>query len=78
MRADAFEETLKTLKNKKPFSPFTVVLVSGDRFEVDFPDALSYRGGVGSYIGPKMTPWVFDHQGVSHIIWELMEQPPGE
>jgi hypothetical protein len=41
-----FDNALKVLRARKPFRPFTIELVSGNRFEVDFPDALAVRDGV--------------------------------
>jgi len=40
MPPETFENALKALQQRKPFRPFTVEPVSGDRFEVDFPNAL--------------------------------------
>lgn len=65
-----FDNALKALRQRKPFRPFTVELVSGDRFEVDFPDALVIREGVAVFIGPGGVPVLFDHEGVSQLIGE--------
>jgi hypothetical protein len=35
---------------RSPFRPFTVALVNGDRFEVDYPDALVVRDGMAVFI----------------------------
>ena len=74
MEADNFDRTLVTFKSRKPFRPFTVALVNGDRFEVDHPDALIVRDGVAVYIGVGGIPVLFDHEGVSQIIGDLMGQ----
>ncbi len=78
MQADNFDQTLNGFKKRSPFRPFTVALVSGDRFEVDHPDALVIRGGVAVYIAPGGFPVIFDHEGVSQVIGDLMGQsnPP--
>ncbi len=39
MEVQNIDQTLNAFKNRKPFRPFTVVMVDGDRFEVDFPNA---------------------------------------
>lgn len=74
MEADNFDRTLNTFKRRNPFRPFTVALVNGDRFEVDYPDALVVRDGVAVYIGAGGVPILFDHEGVSQFTGDLMEQ----
>ncbi len=75
MEADTFDHTLKAFKQRKTFHPFTVVLVDGDRFEVDHPGALVVRDGVAIYLAPGGIPVIFDHEGVSQFIGDLKEQP---
>jgi hypothetical protein len=65
-----FERTLRALVKRAPFRPFTVELVSGDRIEVDHPEALVCRGGVAVYVSPEGYPSVFDHESVSQFIGE--------
>jgi hypothetical protein len=74
MQADNFDRTLDAFKRRTPFRPFTVALVNGDRFEVDFPDALLVRDGVAVYLGAGGVPVIFDHEGVNQVIGDLMEQ----
>jgi hypothetical protein len=69
-----FDHILKTLKERKPYRPFTVALVNGDRFEVDHPDALVVRDGVAVYIGAGGVPVLFDHEGVGQFVGDLMGQ----
>lgn len=45
MEVDNFDRSLTAFKKRKPFRPFTVMMVDGDRFEVDHPDALVVRDG---------------------------------
>ena len=75
MDTDTFEGTLRAFKRRVPYRPFTVALVNGDRFEVDHPDALVVREGVALYLGPGGIPVVFDHEGVSQVVGDLMEHP---
>jgi hypothetical protein len=75
MVAENFDESLKAFKRRIPFRPFTVALVNGDRFEVDFADSLVVRDGVAIYVGPGGIPVIFDHEGVSQFIGDLMGQP---
>ncbi len=74
MQPETFDETLRAFKNRKPFKPFTISLVNGDRFEVDFPDALVIRNGVAVYIGFRGVPVIFDHEGVGQITGDLISQ----
>ena len=73
MQLRTFDETVLTFKHRTPFRPFTIALVNGDRVEVDHPEAIVVRDGVGLYAGPGGVPVVFDHEGVSQIIGDLME-----
>jgi hypothetical protein len=68
MLAQNFERTLRALARRTPFRPFTVELVSGDRFEVDHPEALVFRGGVAVFISSEGVPTPFDHESVSQLI----------
>ena len=45
--------------------------VSGNRFEVDYPDALAVREGLAIFVGPGRVPVFFDHEGVSEVIGDL-------
>jgi len=72
MDAENFDRALMAFKEREPFRPFTVALVNGDRFEVDFPTALIVRDGVAVYISPGGVPHLFDYEGVSQFIGDLM------
>jgi len=78
MEVKNFDETLNALKRLSPFRPFTVVLVNGDRFEVDFPNALVVRDGMAVYISAGGAPILFDHEGVSQFIGDLAGQTDTE
>ena len=69
MTAENFNKALVAFRRRTPFGPFHVVLVNGDRFDVDHPDALVVRDGVALFAGPGGVPVVFDHEGVSQL-WE--------
>lgn len=72
MEVETFDGTLNAFKRRIPFKPFTVALVNGDRFEVDFPDAFVVRDGVAIYVAPGGVPVIFDHEGVNQFIGDLM------
>jgi len=71
MDRTTFDNTIRTFKHRTPFRPFTVAMVNGDRLEVDHPDALAVRDGVGLFVGPGGAPVVFDHEGVSQVVGDL-------
>jgi hypothetical protein len=76
MEREIFDNTLRTLTQRSPFRPFTVAMVSGDRLEVDFPNAIAFRDGTALYIAPGQIPVWFDHEGVSQVIGDLAGQSP--
>jgi hypothetical protein len=70
MTAENFQNALEALRQRQPFRPFTIELVSGARYEVDFPGALASRDGVAMFIAPGGAPVLFDHESVSQFIGE--------
>jgi len=70
MTSDHFERTLRAFQRRMPFRPFTVELVSGSRFQVDHPEAMVVRSGVGVFVAVDGTPTLFDHEGVAHVTGE--------
>ncbi len=74
MEAENFDQTLTAFKRRNPFRHFTVALLNGDRFEVDFPDALLVRDGVAVYLQAGGVPIIFDHEGVNQFAGDLMEK----
>jgi len=67
MTSKHFERTLRAFQKRAPFRPFIVELVSGDRFQVDHPEALVLRDGVAVFIAAGGKPTLFDHDGVCQI-----------
>jgi hypothetical protein len=74
MTPDNFERTLRAFQRRTPFKAFTVELVSGYRFQVDHPEALVFRDGVALFVAKGGVPVVFDHEGVSQVLGEPMQQ----
>ena len=68
MTAENFDQVLTGLRERKPFTVFTVELHGGDRFEVDHPTALVVRDGVAVFLAPGGVPVWFDHDTVNQII----------
>jgi hypothetical protein len=71
-----FDNSLRTLTQRRPFHPFTIAMVNGDRLEVDFPNAIAFRDGTALFIAPGHIPVLFDHEGVSQVIGELAGESP--
>jgi hypothetical protein len=71
MDRETFTETIRAFRNRTPFRPFTVVTISGNRYEVDFPDALAIRDGLAIFVGPARVPVFFDNEGVSEVVGDL-------
>lgn len=71
MDREMFTETIRAFKHRSPFKPFTVATVNGNRYEVDFPDALALRDGLAIFVGPGHVPVFFDHESVSEVIGDL-------
>ena len=72
MVAETFAQALRALARRKPFKPFIVELVSGERVLIEHPEALVYRGGAAVHISPTGEITLFDHEGVA----ELSDQSP--
>jgi hypothetical protein len=53
-------------------------MVNGNRYEVDFPDALAIREGVAFFAGPGGVPVFFDHESVSEVIGDVMGTGAGD
>jgi hypothetical protein len=71
MDRETFTETIRAFRNRTPFKPFTVVTVSGNRHEVDHPEAILVRDGVALFAGPGGVPAIFDYDGVSEVVGDL-------
>jgi len=75
---ETLDGMLRLYKGRSPFKPFTLIMVSGDRLEVDHGEALGVRDGVALYVAPGGVPVGFDHEGVSHIVGDLVVKQPGD
>ena len=52
MTVEAFDRVLLDLRYQKPFQVFSVILNTGDEFQVDHADAFFVRDGVAVYLAP--------------------------
>ncbi len=71
MDRDKFEETIIAFSRRNPFRPYAVVLLNGSRYEVDHPQSLAVRDGLGLFAAPGGVPVIFDNDGVNEIIGDL-------
>ncbi|HXD85196.1 MAG TPA: hypothetical protein VN641_01800 [Urbifossiella sp.] len=71
MDRETFTATIAAFQGRKPFKPFTVALVDGDRYEVDRPNVLALGDGAAVLLAPGNVPVFFDHEGVRQVIGEL-------
>ena len=67
MESPAFDIALRSFVNRRPFKPFEVEFVSGDRLRVDHPEALITRNGVAFHFAQDGNPTLFDHDSVSRV-----------
>jgi hypothetical protein len=66
-----FERSLRAFQRRTPFQPFTVVLVNGDRLQVNHPEALVTRGGTAVYFAADGEMTLFDHESASQFTSEF-------
>lgn len=62
-----FKKSLLAFVRRRPFKPFAVDLVSGDRFTVEHSEALAQGGAVAVYINPGGDIKLFDSSSVSQL-----------
>lgn len=70
MTADHFERTLQAYQGRRPFHSFLVRFASGEHIDVDHPEALIIRAGVGVYVNSAGVPTFFDHESVREVVGE--------
>jgi hypothetical protein len=63
-----FQTTIRAFQRRTPFKTYVVELVSGDRVQVDHPEALVLRAGVAVFVSATGEPAIVDHEGVSQIM----------
>jgi len=72
-----FTATIESFQVRRPFRPFTVALVDGDRYEVDRPNVLALGDGAAVLLASGNVPVFFDHEGVSQVIGDLSGRGAG-
>jgi hypothetical protein len=74
MVPETFTQILRAYARRKPFKPFLVELMSGERILVEHPEALAYNGGAAVYISPRGGFAMFDHESVAQVL-DLNAEP---
>lgn len=67
MVAETFSQILKSFARRKPFKPFLVELVNGERILVEHPEALAFNGKAAVYISPRTEFCLFENEGVADV-----------
>jgi hypothetical protein len=67
MRAKPLEAALRLCRRFRPFRPYTIELMTGDRFVVRHPEALRYRGGLAVFVEPDGLRRYFDAESVCQV-----------
>lgn len=68
MVAESFAKSLQGFHRRRPFNPFIVDLLNGDRLKIDHPEALAFRGvGVAIFISPDGGFKLLDHESVCSL-----------
>ena len=70
MTAEHFDKRLQAYQRRRPFRSFAVRFVSREHIDVDHPEAMVVRSGVGVYVSSSGVPTLFDHESVSEVVGE--------
>ena len=76
MNQDRLDNTITAFQRQMPFLPFTIVMMNGNRFEIDHFNAVICRNGRGVFMSPGGIPIFFDHDAVSEIVGDLANSQP--
>ena len=73
-RDESTIETIKHLKRREPFTPFQIVMASGDRYLIENPDALAIASTQVHYY-PRTGMGVHLRINQIAVVEELNERP---
>jgi hypothetical protein len=68
-----FERALRGFVQRRPFQPFLIEFVSGDRLTIRHPEAVRFHGEVVLYLSPDRAYRAFD----STSVCQLLDLPAG-
>jgi hypothetical protein len=67
MTIPEFEDTLRSLMRRRPYFPFEIELVDGERLWIDRPEAVCFDGGAGAFIAEDGSLHFFNSETVRRI-----------
>jgi hypothetical protein len=68
MTDENFAISLEAFHSRRPFQPFEIELVIGERIQIDHPEALAHRGGEVAVFVRRDGRLVFlDHESVCSV-----------
>jgi hypothetical protein len=76
VRPDNFRAALRSFTRRRPFQPFVVELVTGERIQVRHPEVLVLGGDVAVYNHPNRAVLLFDGESVCQLCDESALTPP--
>jgi hypothetical protein len=68
-------DTIRDLKRREPFSPFKIVMTSGDRYSIEDPDALAIGGSQLFYYLPGTGRLIHMRLNQIAVVEEENEKP---
>ena len=68
MTANNFVRALKPFVQRRPFRPFAIEFVTGDRLIVKHPELIDLHGELIAHMDPRRNYRVFDAGGVCQLL----------
>ena len=75
MTPSAFRSALDRFAKRRPFKPFVIELMTGQRLTVRHPEAVEFGRTLAAFIAPTRHVRLFDSFSVCQLL-ETEEQPP--
>src|SRR5437016_1901892 len=77
MTPQAFDQRIRWLTAQRPFQPFEIELISGERFTVDRPEAINSYCGKGAFLDASGELHLLDSKTVWRLANEDVADPIG-
>jgi hypothetical protein len=74
MTTEGLLAAIRAFGKRRPFQPYLIELVSGDRFRVTHPEAVILRGLVFVHVTPTLFHRLFDSTSVSQLLDEGQDE----
>ena len=75
MTPELLERALRAFAHRRPFRPFWLEFLSGDRVQVSHPEAIERFGGLFLYRGTDRVQRLFPAQAVCQLVEHLAPAP---